>query len=239
MAETTAHGWSILDGERGVWTLDYSFGGGRSNCFAVRFGTGQVVVFSPAYKMKGEQFDDLASLGTVSAVVATNGYHHLGLAEWRTRFPAARFFAPTEAMPRIRKKNPQAGALEPLSALRPLLGDEVIVHEATNTKCGELYVIVPRASGAVWFVSDILANIPQLPSSLPIKLLFKLSKSGPGYRIFHLALMALVKDKRALFQRMLEDLETYPPTVVVPAHGVPLKDTNVAEETRILLQASL
>lgn len=240
MSETTSHGWTILDRARGVWIHEYAFTReGLANCVAVRMPEGKVLVLSPACGLPEGAFQDLDELGPVGAIVATNGFHHLGLPPWRKRFPDARCFAPTNAAARIAKKNPDAGPLESFDALASLLGDDVVVRDAPNSKCGEMWAMVKGSEGYLWFVSDILANLPALPSGLVPRLLFKWTKSAPGYRVFNLALQFMVKDKRAVLRALLDDLAKYPPHVVIPAHGAPLTGPETATQTRTVLQAAL
>lgn len=253
MATSTQHGWRVIS-ER-VWVFEYAFAKqGTANCFALRLATGGVVVLSPALGLSEAAYADLARLGPVTALVATNGHHHLGIAAFRQRFPDARAYAPELARARIAKKNPEAGALAPLSELMPLLGDDVVIREAPHTRSGEIWAFVRCDVGYVWFMSDILVNIEPLPEALIPRLIFRLSGSGPGYRVFHAALALIVRDKKAVLRALLADVEGHPPAVVVPAHGAPLGDgapgaraaagsgstaREVAERTLSLLRGAL
>ncbi|MBP6841702.1 MAG: hypothetical protein KA190_30660, partial [Kofleriaceae bacterium] len=116
---TLTSGWTVLDEAAGVLTCSYRFGKGKASSatFVARMGNGQLLVVSPAKGLPEATFTELARFGPVGALVANNGFHHLGQAEWRARFPAARCFAPAAAIARIHKKNPGAGAFEPLAAL--------------------------------------------------------------------------------------------------------------------------
>jgi glyoxylase-like metal-dependent hydrolase (beta-lactamase superfamily II) len=187
-------------------------------------------------------------------LVATNGYHHLGIGAFRKRFPDARVYAPALALARIAKKNPAAGQLAPLSELTPLLGDDLIIREAPHTRSGEIWAFTKCDVGYVWFVSDILVNIDPLPEALIPRLIFRLSGSGPGYRVFHIALALIVKNKKAVLRALLADAEAHPPAVVIPAHGAPIGDgapgsrgaapsgttaSQVAERTLSLLRGAL
>lgn len=240
MTQQSTRHWTVLDQQAGIWVREYEFArGGQANCLVARMPEGELLVLSPATGLSDAGFAALAELGPVGAVVATNGFHHLGVPEWRKRFPKARFFTPELSAKRIAKKNPEAGPFEPLAALAPLLGDALEVHEASPSKCGETWAYIKTGRGYVWFVSDILANMPALPSSLVPKLLFKLSKSAPGYRVFHLALQFMVKDKKAVLRTLLGDLDKYPPVMVVPAHGPPVTKGDVAGTTRLVLQGAL
>lgn len=112
-------------------------------------------------------------------------------------------------------------------------------REVANTKAGESWFWAKTASGSAWFLSDVLINLPKLPPAFPLRLLFKWTGSAPGFRVFHLALKFVVKDKRAALRQLREDMAAHPPTVIVPAHGPLLDHPGITEETRALLDAAL
>ncbi|MEZ4453031.1 MAG: hypothetical protein R3B09_26460 [Nannocystaceae bacterium] len=232
-------GWTIIDRSAGVLTHEYAFAPkAHANAFTARLADGRLFVVSPPRGMSDEGHAALAEFGEVGAVVANNGFHHLGLRPWRDRYPGARFFAPTDAIPRIRKRNLDAPELEPLRALVPLLGPGAGVHEVADTKCGEMWCWADVAGGSAWYLSDILANMPGLPGNFALKWLFKLTGSAPGYRVFNLALKFTVKDKRAVLRALAAAMKERPPTVVVPAHGPVLRGDGLAAETQELLAAA-
>jgi hypothetical protein len=234
--QTTAHGWRILDAEAGVLSLSYRFGGdGLSNCFTAKLPSGGLLVVSPPSRPTDGVFEDLADFGEVEALVANNGYHHMGIGRWRERYPDARCFAAPGASERIAKKSKDAGELEPLAALQGLLGDGVAVVEAPASKAGETWARAKIAGGWAWYASDILANMDQLPANFLFRTLFKLSKSAPGYRVFNLAVKFIIADKKVALGAMLADLRAHPPTVMVPAHGTILTTTSLAADTERLL----
>lgn len=237
--QTTKHGWRIVDADAGVLSFSYKFGGeGQANCFTAKLPGGGLMVISPPSRISAEEIEDLAPYGEVVAIVANNGFHHLGIGAWRKQFPKARCFAGPGARDRIAKKSKDAGELEPLSALQALLGDDVAVIEAPTTKCGETWARARIAGGHAWYASDLLVNMERLPSSFVVRTLFKLSKSAPGYRVFNLAVKFIIKDKRAALGAMLDDVRKHPPTVMVPAHGTILTQSSLAADTEQLLAAS-
>ncbi|MFT7583499.1 MAG: hypothetical protein ACI9MR_005186 [Myxococcota bacterium] len=232
--------WTVIDKDAGVLALSYTFTkGSTSNSFAARMPDGKMLVVSPAVRLTDALAAELTTYGDVGYIVANNGFHHLGQAEWRARFPEARCFAPADAMARIKKKNPGAGAFEPLSALVPLTGDDVGVREVPNSKCGESWVWARVAGGHAWYLSDVLANMPELPKALPLRLLFKWTKSAPGFRVFGLALKFVVKDKKATLRLLLNDMSKAPPTVIVPAHGGILQEEGLAKRAADLVGTAL
>jgi len=239
--DTTPNGWNIIDNDAGVLSYEYSFNssGSKSNMFAARMGDGCMVVLSPGVGLSEAAFGELLGYGAVGAVVATNGFHHLGIAEWRKRFPKARFFAPEKATTRIGKKNREAGEFESMEKLMPLLGPDVGIRDFEGTKCGETAAWAKTATGYAWFASDLLANLPALPNSFPLRMLFKLTKSAPGFRVFNLAVKFIIKDRKGVFAQFLKDLKSHPPSVIVPAHGAPIASDNVAEEAYALVASRI
>lgn len=238
--DSTKAGWIVIDREAGVLVHTYTFApDATALTFVARMANGQLLVVSPSKGLTDEAAAELAEFGEVGAIVANNGFHHLGQAEWRARFPKARCFAPPESAARIKKKNKATLPFEPLSALAELSGTDVFVREVPNSKLGESWCWAKIDGGYAWYMSDVLANMPSLPAKFFPRLLFKLTKSGPGYKVFNLALKFMVKDKKATLRLLMEDLEAHPPKVVVPAHGDILSQPSLAADTRALLEAAV
>ncbi|MFT5434326.1 MAG: hypothetical protein ACI9OJ_005039 [Myxococcota bacterium] len=238
--EKTAAGWNVIDRAAGVLSINYEFTkGAGATTFAARMTDGKMVIVSPSVGLNDAIASDLAEFGDVGAIVANNGFHHLGQAEWRARYPKARAFAPAMAAARIAKKSKTAGEFEPLEALAPLLGTDVGFHDVENSKLGESWFWAKVDSGYAYYVSDVLANMPSLPPALMPKFLFWLTKSGPGYSVFHLALKFMVKDKSATLNALLADMEMRVPSVVVPGHGPMLTEKDIASKTRDIIKAAL
>ena len=237
---TTATGWRVIDADATILTWTYAFDGSASaNCFVVRMGDGRLLVVSPACRMPKAAFQELGRYGQVGAVLANNGMHYLGLVEWRERFPHARFFATPESAARIGAKSPYAPPLESLDALRPLLGEALIVQEAPSPRCGETWVIARTTRGSVWFVSDLFTNMDRIEGPFIARLLFRLTNSAPGFRIFNLALNFTVRDRKQVLSRLLADVTRHPPAVMVPSHGEILHRPSLASETRRLIVDAL
>lgn len=239
--ETTPAGWTIIDRDAAVLTDSYSFAkNASSNCFIARMGNGQLMVVSPPTGLNDAAAAELAEFGAVGAIVANNGFHHLGQVEWRARYPEARCFAPEHAAERIAKKNPAALPFEPLTALAELAGDDVGFREVPDSKCGESWFWAKvGADGYAWYVSDVLANMPSLPKNFMIKMMFKLTKSAPGYRPFGLALKFIVKDKKATLRLLRDDLVAHVPAVIVPAHGGLLTQDSLLSDTHAVIDTAL
>ena len=237
--ETSAGGWTIIDDDAGVLSLTYSFSGGTANCFTAKLADGRLMIVSPPIKISGAALDEIVARGGVGALVANNGFHYLGIETWRARFPKARCFAAEGAAKRIAKKAPDTGDFEPLHALQALLPEGVAVVEAPGSpKFGETWARAAIAGGHAYYGSDILANM-KMPKAFVPRLLFKLTKSAPGYKVFNLATKIIFKNRKAGLAAMLEDIRKHPPTVVVPGHGEIVSGPELAAETEKMLAASV
>ena len=238
--QTTPHGWKVIDQDAGVLSISYTYAKeGNANCFTAKLPSGGLMIVSPPSRIEDAAVEELASYGPVEVLVANNGFHHLGLAGWKQRFPEARCFAAPGAITRINKRSKDAPSLEPLSALAPLLGEDVAVIETASSKCGETWARAKIAGGYAWYASDLLCNLDKMPSSFMARVLFKLTKTGTGYRVFGLAAKFIVKDKHATFSGMLADIKQHPPTVMVPGHGGLVTQGSLAAETEAMLQAAM
>jgi len=237
--ETTSSGWTILDREAGVLTREYRFAGNATaRTFVARMDDGTLLVTSPSIELSDEAAAELSDFGTIGAIVAPNGFHHLGHATWRKRFGDVPHYAPARALPRIARKNPNVGELLPLDRLAARLGDSIGIHEVDNTRCGESWTWVTTPTGRIYYTSDVLANIQTLPPAL-MGLVFRFTKSAPGYRPFHLALRFIVKDSKATLRALRDDIEARPLTVVVPGHGDVLAEHGLQARTVDMLQAAV
>ena len=236
--QKTPAGWTIIDRDAAVLTYDYEFTkGATSTTLAVRMPNGEMLLVSPPSKPSDEMIAELREFGEVGALLANNGFHHMGQADWRARFPDARSFAPAESLPRLKKKS--TVEFEPISALLPLLGPNIGVRQVADTKHGESWLWAQIEGGYVWYLSDVLANMPSLPKPLMFKILFKITGSAPGFRVFNMALKFIVKDKKKTLRTLLEDMAANPPTVIVPSHGDILSQPGLATEARELVEAAL
>jgi hypothetical protein len=222
--------WRLLDAGAGVLWLPYAFSGGVATTFIFRGVGDALVVMSPGCGLSDSTLDELKSYGRVAALVAINGFHHLGLASWRQHFPNAKCFAPPSAIGRLSKKAPGV-PFERLDGLAPLLGDGARVLEPEGLP-GSAFGIVRTPSGTYWYVCDLLAAIPELPKSFVFKTVMSMTDSAPGYKLFRPAVWLQVKNKKALTGWFDKELTGAPPTTIVPGHGAPVQQSDLVAATR-------
>ena len=217
--EKTAHGWKVLegDGDAKILTYTYSFGPGVANALAVKGKDGMIVV-SPPCRVAAGVLDDVAALGPVAALVASNAFHHMGLGEWRARFPQARLFAPAQSIGRVKKQS-KLDEISPLSDAAPLTGKDVELVDLPHYKTGELLVRMNGGTHRTWYTTDVLMNLPVLPPGFLFRTLCRVTGSAPGLRFNNISSMFMVKDKRSLKRWLANAIDEAPPTRLVPAHG--------------------
>ena len=209
--------WVPLATDPWMATFEYSSGPGSATALAVDVGGG-VLVASPPCRVAADAFDALLSRGPVRALVATNAYHTLGLAPWKARFPDAAVFAPPQSMQRVTRISGIAG-IRPLAESAAITGERVSLIELPYFRTGEALIKVRTAEGLLWYVTDIVLNLPRLPSNPLFAALFKLSDSAPGLRINRVAPLFMVRNRPALWQWLAAEARRDRPRWLVPAHG--------------------
>lgn len=218
-------GWTVLDEDRGVWWREYEFARGAWATTLAFRGEDGVVVLSPASGLDARAYDAIAAIGPVTALVATNGQHHMGQSAWRARFPEAVSYAPPDALPVLAKKVPSV-PFRSLAALR--LPAHVRTCDAPGFAEGETLLSIEGTRGPIWFTGDLVTNIQRTPGP-PLRWLFTLTDSAFGLKLFRLAVWGFVKDRRAVRAAFEERLRELPPAIVVPAHGPPLEARDLPE----------
>jgi hypothetical protein len=233
--ETTRSGWNVLDREAAVLWREYSFGPALATTLVFRGAGDGLVVISPGNNLDPGALDELKDFGNVVALVASNGFHWLGHPLWRKHFAQARSFAPAQGIDRIAKKLPDLGRFESLDGLTPLLGAHASVIDAPGHKMGNAFAMIRAKNGTYWYPSDLMANMPKLPSNFVFRTLMSLTDSAPGYRLFRPAVWLGVKDKQVVRSWLDDEFAKAAPTTVVPAHGPPTSGNDLVATTKALL----
>lgn len=227
------HAWTNLTADGNVRALLYSFGLGTANTFAARLDDGAWLVVSPATGAPRAALEALERDGGVSALVAPNAFHHMGQAEWREVFPKAQSFAPEGAIRRLAKqaRGIPFEALEPWAAQLP---QRVRLWVPDGMKAPDLVASVASGSESAWFGGDLVSNTVAGDIKPIPRFIFGLLGGGEGYRFNKVPAMVYLRDREAWKASMRARVDADPPTVMLPAHGRPLRD-DVAAKTRAIL----
>lgn len=234
------HGWITIDEDVGIWTRSYRYGAGTANTFVVRIGERALMAVSPACGVSSRVLDELATHGDVVALLAPNGYHHLGLSEWQARFAGATLYAPGPAARRIAKQyRDRLLRFESIGALRRTLPAHVHVFAPETMRHPDVFVRVDTDAGAVWFSNDVLGNLRELPRHPLIRLALWATRSGPGFVVNRLVLRLFGGAKPAFRRWLVGQMRAHPPVVLVPGHGDVLEGKDLGVRTMTVLEVGL
>ncbi|HSS70484.1 MAG TPA: hypothetical protein VLQ46_07515 [Casimicrobiaceae bacterium] len=215
--QTTPHGWKVFDASMPILVYEYSFGPATANALAVGGQNGLIVV-SPPCRVAPGVFDGLAQYGKVRALVASNAFHHMGLAAWKARFPDAEIFAPAQSVERVEKHSKLSG-IRALSEAASITGPRVELVDMPHYKTGEVLVRIETDRGLAWYVTDCIMNLPELPQNPLAKALFGLSGSAPGLKLNNIAPLFMVKNKKAHRRWLASEFRKTPPRWLIATHG--------------------
>ena len=213
----TVTGWRKLESDPLIAVYAYSFGPSTVNALAVGIGDG-VMIVSPPCRVDESVFSAAAELGHVRALVAPNAFHTLGLAAWKRRFPDAVVFAPAQSIARVSARSGVSG-IRPLADAARVCSDRVTLIDMPHYKTGEALVRIRAPRGLVWYVTDVILNLPKIPAHPVAWLAFGLSGSAPGLRLHRVAPLVMVRDRAALWRWLRSEIELEPPSLLIPAHG--------------------
>lgn len=209
--------WKVFDSELPMLTYEYSFGPGTANALAVG-GEGGLIVASPPYRAADSAFNELASHGPVRALIATNAFHHMGIPEWKERFPDAEIYAPAQSIARVEGKTKLHGIL-PVGRANGIAGPHLEFVDMPFYRTGEALIKIRTGRGLAWHVTDIILNITELPKPWLIRFLFKISGSGPGLCYNNIGPRFMVRDLPALKKWLAEEYAKDRPRWLSVSHG--------------------
>lgn len=199
----------------GLWSVHHVVKNGfELRMMIARLDDGTTLVSSPLPGMKDAHHAELLAIGTPSVILASNHFHNLGLADFIERYPDAQVICAAGAKTRLEKKTPFTfGGLDGVA-----LPSWLSLVEPPGLKGGETWLVARRDGACVWAVCDAIFNLPRHPSGA-FGLITRLGGSATGLRISRLFKIGLLGDKAAYREWLLEQIESAPPTVLLPAHG--------------------
>ena len=213
----TPHGWNIFDADMPILTYTYSFGPGTANALAVGGRNGLIVV-SPPYRATQGVYEDLSSYGPVRALIASNAFHHMGIPEWKRRFPEAAVFAPAQAIARV-ERHTRLDSIRPVTETSAISGPRLDLIDMPHYRTGEVLVRMRTARDVAWYVTDVILNMPTLPTNPILQLLFRLSGNAPGLKFNNIAPIFMAKDRKAVRRWLAAEYHREPPRWLIATHG--------------------
>jgi hypothetical protein len=230
--------WKPIDGQR-VFAFDYPFTrDAKATATAIVGRPGELIVLSPPRGLTDADFAEIEEQGRPVALVATNGFHHLGLPEWHRRYPDAKLFAPLQAARRIARKQPGLPAFEPLHALSALCPAGVEALEPPGMRIPDVVARVSTPKGWLYSFNDIVMNLTRVPPGLLGKV-FEWTGSAPGFKVARFFTLIGVKDKKAFKRWLLAELSKAPPALLTTAHGAPVLEPERAMHLPEMVEAAV
>jgi hypothetical protein len=214
--EATSPAWAVFDSEIPVLVHTYSFGPGRVNAIALGC-DGGLIVLSPPLKAHPQTFESLARYGPVQGLVATNAFHHMGIPEWKRRFPAAAVYAPVQSIARVQRKTGLSG-IRPVSDANLLMRGRAELTDMPYYRTGEVLGRIRSSRGLAWYLTDIVVNVNDPPANPVFRLLFNVFY-GQGLHYNRIAPLLMVRDKAALKRWLAQEYRKDDPRWLMVAHG--------------------
>jgi hypothetical protein len=205
---------------------------------AIRLIDESFMVYSPIPSVDDEVWTVLDRMGRVSALLAPNHYHNLGLLPCIGRYGQLRLIAASDAIPRLAKKT--SLAFESTDALSQLLPKDLRWATPEGLKAGEtwLYTTALDDAGAnrkqILIVCDAFFNMNHPKSGL-INLIFRIAGTYPGLRVSRVFRMIGTKDMDNYKDWLREFFTTVRPNVLIPSHGDIIEGTDLADKLVSLL----
>ena len=186
-----------------------------------------LAVYSPTRKLGDDAHVRIREIGNPRHLIAPNHFHHLGLNEWKERYPDAAVFARSQALPRLTKMYPSLG-IRPMEELDLSLTAAVSWIEPRGTKNGEVWLRTQDA----WIVGDAFSNVPAVRGVTGLVL--RLTNAAPGLKISRIWAPIHLADPAEYKSWLLEELGSRPPAWLIPAHGDPISGPDLSDRLRAL-----
>jgi len=106
-----------------------------------------------------------------------------------------------------------------LAEATAITGPRVELVDMPHYKTGEALVRIRTDRGIVWYVTDVIMNLPSLPSNPIIRTMFRMSRSAPGLKFNNIAPLFMMADKTAVRRWLADEFRKAPPRWLIAAHG--------------------
>lgn len=191
-----------------------------------RLSQDKYLVYSPGDALTAESAKAVIPTGSELFLLAPNSMHNLGLKVWDDVFANTTIVAAEAAHARLKKK--AFVEAEDLKQLMSYLPEHIRLEQLPKNKIGEVWLDIQLKADRIWVVCDAIFNFDSLPGGL-MGLLMKLNRMGPGIEISRIYQFLGLKDKRAYGDWLLDLVNTYKPTVLIPLHGKPYTDNDLID----------
>ena len=195
-------------------------------CTALRLRSGGLCLFSPVRGLGPQAAASLEKLGDVEVLLAPNHWHTMGLQEYARAYPNAAIC--TSAGARKRLEQVTKLRFQDLTQLQRLLVRRMRLTMPDGLKTGEVWLSISDTQHRGWLVVDAFcgpkgkkddrAREPDVLATFPR---------------FGLA------DSTVYREWLEQQLESDPPTVIIPCHGAAIFDSQLPKKIRRLVATKL
>ncbi len=156
---------------------------------------GSLVVHN-AISLEDSAMAEIDDFGKVAYVIVPNGFHRLDATAYRTRYPDAKFFAPSGAREKVEEVVDVHGVCEDFPA------DESVSYATLEgTGSGEGVLTVTSDEEVTLVLNDVVFNMPHVTGIKGFVLRYVTASTG-GPRVSRVGKLFLVKDKAALREHL-------------------------------------
>jgi hypothetical protein len=232
--------WDVIDEPRGLYSIEHLPKNGFSlRTTALRLSSGGLLVLSPTRNLGDVAHAALARHGKPDVLLATNHYHHLGLDEWKQRFPDAKVVASEGARNRVAGKHRALTVEDADDVVRERLPPHASLMCPPGLKNGEVWLRVETGAGVAWAVTDAFFNMPVSPRGLA-GLFLRMTSTVPGLCLGSTFRWVGVRDRDTYRAWLLERIAHDKPRILIPAHGaVVVNDAELPEKLTDLAHTRL
>jgi hypothetical protein len=219
--------WQPIQGRDDAWYGRYLVPNFASNSVAIAFGGDEHLIISPGKALLAD-FDRLfpnygSGLGEGLHIVLPNAYHYMGLEAWLKSYPKARVYASKQATSALLKKGlgDLDCKLEVLEQADMGLPERARWVFPPGHRGGDAWLLLPHQDAWLWVVCDSFLNYPRVSNQPVARMMQKLLGAAPGLKISKVIKYFIMTDRSAFKGWVLDRLEEYPPSVLLPSHGDP------------------
>jgi hypothetical protein len=207
-----------------VRIADAQAGGWERAMIVVRLPGDGVLVHSPTW-VGPETFAKVEAIGEPRVLFAPNHFHHMFLAKFRARWPAARVVTGRVALPRLSRLGHRS--LVHVDEAAALLPPGARWLECEGTRAGETFLSLEVGRRRVWIVCDAFFNIVR-PAG-PVGAIMRALWGAPGLSVGQTFNWLALRDRSAYRAWILEALAREQPEEVWLSHGATVAEPGLPE----------
>jgi hypothetical protein len=203
---------------------------------AFRLKGGGVVVVSPVPDLDESTLAELDSFGPLTAIIAPNYYHNLGIKPLLKRYPAVKLLAHEKAIPRLEKVT--GLNFEKVDQLSDLFPDGLKMACPDGLKQGEIwfYTEARGQNPGLLAVCDCYFNMKP-GKSFVLDKVFRLANTYPGLRVSRVFGFMAIADRDLYKEWIRRFFSANKPTLLIPSHGEIYQSLSLAQELADLVRA--